>query len=97
MTGLERMLTALRREEPDRVPLWELLIDRPVIEALYGDVSYEEFVEREGPDGITVFSSPEITPQDDIVRDFLTEDDISLVVFDCVVLHQIITWKRSDK
>ncbi len=56
MTGLERMLTALRREEPDRVPLWELLIDRPVIEALHGDASYEDFVEREGLDGITVFT-----------------------------------------
>lgn len=57
MTGLERVLTASRREEPDRVPLWELLIDHPVIEARYGNFSYEEFVEREGLDGITVFTN----------------------------------------
>jgi len=57
LTGLERMLTALRREEPDRVPIWELLIDRPVIEALHGDISYEDFVEREGLDGITIFTN----------------------------------------
>ena len=57
MTGLERMLAALRREEPDQVPLWELLIDRPVIEGLYGDISYEEFVERMDLDGITIFTN----------------------------------------
>ncbi len=57
MTGLERMLTALRREEPDQIPLWELLIDRPVIEALCGDVSLAEFVERMGLDGITIFTN----------------------------------------
>jgi len=51
------MLAALRREEPDQVPLWELLIDRPVIEGLYGDISYEEFVERMGLDGITIFTN----------------------------------------
>ncbi|RKY62802.1 MAG: hypothetical protein DRP95_00615 [Candidatus Latescibacterota bacterium] len=54
MTGRERMLTALRREEPDRVPVWELIVDRPVIKALYGDIPYEDFVEREDLDGITV-------------------------------------------
>jgi len=48
------MLTALRREEPDRVPVWELIVDRPVIKALYGDIPYEDFVEREDLDGITV-------------------------------------------
>lgn len=57
MTGLERIMAALRREEPDQVPLWELLIDRPVIEALCGDVSREEFVERMDLDGITVFTN----------------------------------------
>ena len=57
MTGLERMLTALQREQPDRVPLWELLIDRPVIEGLCGDVSREDFVERMDLDGITVFTN----------------------------------------
>jgi len=55
MTGLEPILTALKRGQPDRVPLWELLIDRRAIEALHGNISYEEFVEREGLDGITVF------------------------------------------
>ena len=57
MTGLERMTTALERKEPDRVPLWELLIDRPVIEGLCGDVSREEFVESMDLDGITIFTN----------------------------------------
>jgi uroporphyrinogen decarboxylase len=34
MNGYERMMTAVRREQPDRVPVWELIINRPVIEAL---------------------------------------------------------------
>ena len=35
MNGCQRMLAALRREVPDRVPIWELIVNRPVIEALY--------------------------------------------------------------
>ncbi len=57
MNSLERMLIALRRGEPDRVPVWELLIDRPAIEGLHGDISYEDFIEREGLDGITVITN----------------------------------------
>jgi len=53
MTGYERMMAALMRKEPDRVPIWELIVDPPVIKALYGDISYADFVEREDLDGIT--------------------------------------------
>jgi len=39
MTGLERMMTAIRRRGvPDRVPIWELIINLPVIKALYPDL-----------------------------------------------------------
>lgn len=35
MTGLQRMMTAIRRDGvPDRVPIWELIINRPIIKAL---------------------------------------------------------------
>jgi uroporphyrinogen decarboxylase len=34
MNGYERMMTAARRGQPDRVPVWELIINRPVIAAL---------------------------------------------------------------
>ena len=53
MTGYERLMLALMRKEPDRVPIWELIVDQPVIKALYGDISYADFVEKEDLDGIT--------------------------------------------
>jgi len=55
VTGQQRFMTALRREQPDRVPLWELIVDRPVIEALYGDISYLDFCEAEDLDAVIVF------------------------------------------
>jgi len=65
MNGRERMLSALRREEPDRVPIWELIVNRPVILALYGDISYEEFVEREDLDGVTIFEDSRVVKRID--------------------------------
>ncbi|MCD6415668.1 MAG: hypothetical protein J7M08_03095 [Planctomycetes bacterium] len=38
MNGYERMMAAIRREQPDRAPLWELIINRPVIEGLAPDL-----------------------------------------------------------
>ncbi len=61
MNGYERMMTALRREEPDRVPVWELIVNEPVIKALYGDISYEDFVEKDDLDGITIFEDQRVT------------------------------------
>ena len=53
MNSLERVMTALRREQPDRVPVWELIVNQPVIDALYGDITYHDLVERE-LDGVTL-------------------------------------------
>lgn len=53
MNSLERVMTALRCEQPDRVPVWELIVNQPVIDALYGDITYHDFVERE-LDGVTL-------------------------------------------
>ncbi|MBD3183935.1 hypothetical protein GF312_16745 [Candidatus Poribacteria bacterium] len=61
MNGYQRMMTALRKEQPDRVPVWELIVNEPVIKALYGDISYEDFVEKEDLDGITVFEKQKVT------------------------------------
>ena len=55
MNGLDRMLTALDLAEPDRVPIWELIINDPVIRALAGSMSREEFAAKEGLDGFTIF------------------------------------------
>jgi uroporphyrinogen-III decarboxylase len=63
-------MTALRREEPDRVPIFELIINEPVIKALHPDLVsgtkyqrgsegiYEiqaNFIEREDLDAIVIF------------------------------------------
>lgn len=60
MNGYERMMTAVRGGQPDCVPLWELIVNRPVIEALHGDCSYFDFVEREDLDGVTIFEDQQI-------------------------------------
>jgi uroporphyrinogen decarboxylase len=55
MTGYERfMIALLRKGEPDRVPLWELIINEPTLSA-WGAKSLEEFVEMEDLDGLTIF------------------------------------------
>ncbi len=66
MNGYERFMTALRREQPDRVPIWELLVNRPVIDKMYGpEVSYLDFAEKEDLDGVCVFEDLRQTPVDD--------------------------------
>ena len=53
MKRRDRMLTALRRGVPDAVPVWELIINEPVISAL-GYRSYADLVEGLDLDGCTV-------------------------------------------
>lgn len=50
MTGRERFLAALRREEPDRVPIFELFIHPRVIQALTPGSTYADFAEAMGLD-----------------------------------------------
>lgn len=64
MTGRERFMTALARAQPDRVPVWELIVNRPVIEALHGDVSYLDFCELEDLDAVTIFEDQRLTQLD---------------------------------
>jgi uroporphyrinogen decarboxylase len=62
MTGYERfMIALLRKGEPDRVPLWELIINEPILSA-WGAKSLEEFVEMEDLDGITIFEDMKLEP-----------------------------------
>jgi uroporphyrinogen decarboxylase len=62
MTGYERfMIALLRKGEPDRVPLWELIINEPTLSA-WGAKSLEEFVEMEDLDGITIFEDMKLEP-----------------------------------
>ncbi len=52
MTGRERVLAALRREEPDRIPHFEWAVDRKVREALCPGCGYPEFAVRMGWDAV---------------------------------------------
>lgn len=60
MNGKERFLTALRRETPDRVPVWELIINEPTLSGLFGDIGYFALAEKLGLDAVTVFENHHI-------------------------------------
>jgi uroporphyrinogen decarboxylase len=45
MTSYERVLRALHGQEPDRVPIFELLVDPTVIKAILPGADYPDFVE----------------------------------------------------
>ncbi|MGD9497123.1 MAG: uroporphyrinogen decarboxylase family protein [Armatimonadota bacterium] len=65
MSGYERFMTALRREQPDRVPIWELIVNDPVVHALSGpDATYDDLVEAE-LDGITVVENQRMEDLDE--------------------------------
>jgi len=45
MTSLERVLTTIRRQEPDRIPTFESHIDSRVMHKIKAGLSYEDFIE----------------------------------------------------
>ncbi len=61
MTPRRRFLTALARRQPDRVPVWELIINPPTLTA-WGASSFAEFADAEDLDGITVFEDTPVRP-----------------------------------
>jgi hypothetical protein len=82
MNGYERFMTALRREQPDGVPIWELIVNRPVIEGLYGPgLDCHDFVERENLDALTIFEDQRVVRRLD---DVTTADEWG------------ITWRVAD-
>lgn len=88
MNGRERFLTALRRQQPDRVPVWELIINEPT-RSTWGATSLEEFVEAEDLDGITVFEDTPLTPVqvDDVHMEGIGSADSD---------HWQIVWRQTD-
>jgi len=52
LTSAERVMRVLRRQEPDRIPHFEWIIDRKVREAICPGCSMEEFTVRMGLDAI---------------------------------------------
>lgn len=45
MNSLERVFTALRRQEPDRVPICEMFINEKVRHSICAGCTYFEFIE----------------------------------------------------
>lgn len=80
MTGRERILAALRRQEPDQVPTMEWVLDPMVIKKMNGATSPMEFVQKSGLDGIAVSLnySKEIIDS----RHFLDEWGVTRVSYD---------------
>ena len=65
LTSAERVLRVLRREEPDRIPHFEWIIDRKVREAICPGCTMEEFTVRMGLDAILTspdFRKEQIAP-----------------------------------
>jgi len=52
-------MAALARQEPDRVPVWELIVNDPTLTA-WGATSLTEFTEQEDLDGITIFEDAQV-------------------------------------
>ncbi len=50
-------MTALRREQPDRVPVWELIINEPTLSGIYGNIGYFGLAEKLGLDAVTIFEN----------------------------------------
>ena len=71
MTSCERVLAALRREEPDRIPHFEWAVDRKVREVLCPGCSYEEFVVRMDWDAI--LTAPDFRKETTAPNEFRNE------------------------
>ena len=66
LTSQERVMRTLRREEPDRIPHFEWIIDRKVREAICPGCTMEEFTVRMGLDAILTgpnFKKEQIGPK----------------------------------
>ncbi len=68
MNGYERMMAAMRHEQPDRVPIVAAAVSQNVMDAiLYEGVTYEDFVDRMDSDAIL------ISGQDGSLADWIDE------------------------
>lgn len=65
-TNAERVFRALERKQPDRIPHFELTIDRKIINKILAGASYEEFIEHMDWDALVHRD-----------RDFLKEEVLS--------------------
>ena len=70
MTSKDRVLTALKGQEPDRIPTFEWDIDHHVIHALCPECEYFDFIDRMNLDAVVVSPNYESEIiEEDILRD----------------------------
>jgi len=101
MTPRERVLAAVRRQEPDRVPHFEWVHNRDVVSRLTNGGDYFDMIERLDIDGVMV--SPAYRKQkieDDMLLDewgsvrIVGQDDYALVVEDRVPIKRWADFER---
>jgi uroporphyrinogen decarboxylase len=80
MTGRERILAAVQRKVPDRVPTMEWVLHPQVIKDMNGSTNDLDFVRTAGLDGVAVSLNYTKTPIDD--RHILDEWGITRVTYD---------------
>jgi len=104
MTSAERVMAALRREEPDRIPHFEWAVDRKVREALCPGCSYEEFVVRMDWDAILTapdFRKEQVGPNEwknewGITRRYTGEEDPFPVAGPIKTLEDLARYEPPD-
>ena len=100
MTGCERFMAAVRREQPDRVPIWELIINRPVIQALAPDLFTPDKVARHewGSSGGFLLQADFVEREDldgiTIFEDMEIRDEINETTYKD---EWGITWQLNDQ
>ena len=106
MTPKERVMAVLRREEPDRVPHFEWVIDRGVTDVLTGGGNYWDLVELLDIDGVMVGPAyRKQTIEGDLVLDEwnsvrrIGHDDYAMVIEDRAPVQSeadLDRWKVPD-
>ncbi len=77
MTSYERVVAAFRRQEPDRVPIFELMIDPKVIDAILPGATFTE-IERKT---VTPAQKERIISMQCVPRAEVPEDLVGAVLF----------------
>ena len=83
MNGYERIIAALRREEPDRVPTFEWEIDKKVIHAITPGKTLPEFVYAMDLDAICV----DLNYKTEKIEEMLFRDEWGIVKRDTGEAH----------
>jgi len=98
MTGRERLISALKREKPDRLPTLEWVLDTEITQAITGDSDQIEFAKKRNIDGVSVSLNYRNTTIDD--KHFVDEWGVTRISYDeypTPVKHPIETLEDFEK